>query len=138
MKKNISLARISLAISLSFLLWACNNPEPSSPAKVSSKDTISAKAALKMIRHYRDSSVYHDPGGLVRMMRFQNAALKGICESDGTTTFWTAADTITNKMMIIVQMKSVEGGSTFMAISGDVCPPPTTPPCDTTYVAEFK
>lgn len=138
MKINISLAIISLASSLIFLISSCTTPVTPTDETPSTMDTISRKAAYRMIQHYRDSAVMHYPGELVRMIRLQNSVLKGICDLDGTTSFWTAADTNTHKLMLIVQSKSTGGGSTFMAVPGEVCPPPTTPPCDTTFAAEFQ
>ena len=119
------------AISIGVLLMSCaklNNKAGGCPY-----DTINVFAAYRMIHHYGDSLVGKSASQIIRHFRIDNNCLANIVASSDEATFWTAADTVTNAPLIIIETKG--GGkqhpSFYMMKGIPLCPPPTTPPCDT-------
>ena len=124
------------AISFSILLISCKN-------KIEKKvnclgDTISVKVAYKMIHHYNDTSVGHNLSDIIRFFRVDNSCLHELASVEGETTYWTAADTNTNKAVIIAE--TWEKGKTkpqWHMLKAIICPPPPAPPCDTLNSGDF-
>jgi hypothetical protein len=128
--KLIAMTRVfSGAILLGVLFTSC--------AKIQKKnascqtDTISVFAAYRMIHHYSDTSVSHAAANIVRRFRLDNICLQGMIGSSEETSFWTGADTVTNAPLMIIETKSSGGSPQWYVIKNPLCPPPTTPPCDT-------
>ena len=87
-----------------------------------------------MIHHYADSLVAKGPSDIIRNFKITNNCLANIIASSDETTFWTAADTVNDKALIIAQVKAAGAPSQFYMLKGiPLCPPPTTPPCDTLF-----
>jgi hypothetical protein len=129
--KLIAMRRASYgAILLGVLLTSC--------AKTGSKkascinDTISVFAAYRMIHHYGDTTVGHGLSDIIRHFRIDNNCLSALMIAADETTFWTGADTITHMPLIIIETKQSGNPPHWFAMKGiPLCPPPTTPPCDT-------
>jgi hypothetical protein len=114
------------------LIISCN-----SKSSVSSKyfnDTISARAAYRMIRHYKDTSVNHDLSHLISYIRIDKQYLNNLTQDEGDISFWTAADTNTNQLKVIIELRGIPangGKPQFYSAPFVICPPPYAPPCDT-------
>jgi hypothetical protein len=124
------------AISFSILLLSCKNELEKKEGCLS--DTINVKKAYKMIHHYGDSAVGHNLNDIIRFFRIENSCLNELSSINGVTTFWTAADTNTNKPLIIAE--TWEKGETkpqWHMLKAIICPPPPAPPCDTLNGDDF-
>jgi len=121
---------------LAIIIWSCGGG-----AKKGKLPRISTRAAYRMIQHYKDSLVPHNVNALIRYTRFNEEALEDGCD-DAQITFWTAADTLTHKPLIIVECRGHKGSDSAYFYSMNtfnitICPPPTTPPCDTSNLQDF-
>ena len=118
------------AISFSILLISCKNELKKSGVCIS--DTINVKVAYKMIHHFSDSAVGHSLSDIIRFFRIDNSCLNDLTSMDGVTTFWTAADTNTNKTLIIAETwEKSKTKPQWHMLKAIICPPPPAPPCDT-------
>jgi len=99
-------------------------------------DTISVFAAYRMIHHYGDTSVSHDLAHILRRFRIDNMCLQAMMASSEQTSFWTGADTTTSAPVMVIETKSTGNAPKWYVIKNPLCPPPTTPPCDTLLNSE--
>ena len=74
-------------------------------------DTIPRAAAVKMIKHYRDTTtVSHKFPSLIHLVRFNTEDLKRFSKSADSVKFFMAADTNSHEHTIIIQRKWVKSG----------------------------
>jgi hypothetical protein len=128
--KLIAMARsFSGGILLVILLASCAKIEDKKAS--CQMDTISVFAAYRMIHHYGDTSVSHVTSNIVRRFRLDNICLQSMIGKAEETSFWTGADTITNAPLMVIETKTTGASPQWYVIKNPLCPPPTTPPCDT-------
>ncbi|MGZ8538134.1 MAG: hypothetical protein ACXWV9_07710 [Flavisolibacter sp.] len=119
------------AISFAYLLTSC--------AKIEKPfingciyDTLNVAVAHKMIKHYGDTSITNNHPNSLRYFRINSDCLSSLIDTPGETTFWPAADTLTNKFSIIIETKLPGNPPKWYLMKKIICPPPDAPPCDTT------
>jgi len=73
-------------------------------------DTIPRAAAVKMIKHFRDTAIVsHKFSSLIHLVRFNTEDLKKFSESADSVKLFMAADTNTHEHTIIIQRKWDKG-----------------------------
>src|SRR3982751_757631 len=106
------------AISTGVLLASCGKVINNKNNISCPYDTISKSAAYRMIHHYADSLVAKGPSDIIRNFKITNNCLANIIASSDETTFWTAADTVNHKALIIAQVKAAGAPSQFYMLKG--------------------
>jgi hypothetical protein len=93
-------------------------------------DSLTLHQAHAMIHHYGDSIVWGRKEGRIRYINVNQAVMEKLSEA-APVMIWMAADTVTHQPLIIYETKG-GGKQHWYAQMKGICPPPTTPPCDTT------
>lgn len=117
------------AISFVFICSSCEK-NPKLLISGCQYDTLTVAVAHKMIQHYGDTSIRNSYHNSIRYFRINSDCLASLIEVPGETTFWPAADTITNRFSVIIESKEPGNPPKWFLMKKVICPPPYAPPCD--------